>query len=267
MRLDDTSCEALNAELSLAEILDSIRSMQNGKNPGPDGFGVEFYKKFANQITPILHRMFSHSVESERLPPTLYDANIAFLPKQDRDETEPSSYCPISMLNLDFKIFTKILANRLNKCIESIIHTDQTGFIPNRFSFFNVRHVMDIMYYSFDKFSKQAILCLDVEKTFDQVEWWYLLRFLEEFRPSPSFISWVRMLYAQPTASALTNLDRSPAFPLQRGTRQGCPLLPLLFALVIKPLAISVREHVLIKPMTLGGVDHKISLYTDDVAL
>lgn len=60
--LDDTSREALNAELSPEEILDSIRSMQNGKSLGPDGFGVEFYKKFANQITPILHRMFSHSI-------------------------------------------------------------------------------------------------------------------------------------------------------------------------------------------------------------
>lgn len=180
-RLDDTSCEALNAELSPAEILDSIRSRQNGKIPGPGGFGVEFYNKYANQITPILYRMFSHSVKSERLPPTLYDANISLLLKQDRDETEPSSYRPISMINLDFKIFPKILANKLNKCIESITHTDQTGFIPNRFSFFNVRRIMDIMYYSFDKFSKQAILCLDVEKAFDQVEWRYFLRVLEEF--------------------------------------------------------------------------------------
>lgn len=262
-KLDDTTRESLNAELSPEEILDSIRSMQNGKSSGPDGFGVEFYKIFANQMTPILHRMFSHSMESERLPPTLYDANISLLLKQDRDETEPSSYRPVSMLNLDFKIFTKILANRLNKCIESIIHTDQTGFIPNRYSFFNVRCVMDIMYYSFDKYSKQAILCLDAEKAFDQVEWPYLTGVLEKFGLGPSFISWVRMIYFQPTASVLTNLDRSPSFPLQRGTRQGCPLSPLLFALAIEPLAISVREHVLIKPITLGGVDHKISLYAD----
>lgn len=82
--------------------------MQNGKSPGPDGFSIEFYKKFANQITPILHRMFSHSMESERLPPTLYEVNITLLLKQDRDETEPSSYRPISMLNVDFKILTKI---------------------------------------------------------------------------------------------------------------------------------------------------------------
>lgn len=110
-RVDETSREALNAEISIEEILDSIRSMQNGKSPGPYGFNIEFYKKFANQIIPILHRVFTHSKESGRLPPTWYEANIAFLLKQDRDETEPSSYRPISMRNMDFKIFSKILAN------------------------------------------------------------------------------------------------------------------------------------------------------------
>lgn len=151
--------------------------MQNGKNPGVGGFDIEFYKKFSNQITPILHRMFSHSVESE----------ISLLLKQDRDETEPLSYCPISMLNLDFKIFTKILASHpVSGCGESFrsggmaVSLDGSGGV------------------------------------------W-----------SPSFISWVRMLYAQPTAFLLTNLDRSPAVPLQRWMRKGCPLSPLIFALAI----------------------------------
>lgn len=241
--------------------------MQNGKSPGPDGFNIEFYKKFANQITAIVHRMFSHPMESERLPPTLYEANISLLLKQDRDKTEPSSYCPISMLNIDFKILRKVLANRLNKCIEFIIHNDQTGFIPNRISFEIVRCVMDVMYNPFDKPYKQVILCLDAEKAFNQVEWPYLMRVLEKFDFSPTFISWVHMLYVQPTAAVLTNLDRSSFFPLQRGMRQGCPLSPLLFPLAIEPLAISVREHSHIKPITLGGVDHKISLYADDLAL
>lgn len=169
-----------------------MRLLNQCKSPGPDGFSIEFHKKFANQITPILHRMFFHSMESERLPTTLYEANTSLSLKQDRDETEPSSYRPISMLNIDFKILTKILVNRFNKCIESIIHTDQTGFIPNRFSFFNARRVMDVMYNSFDKLSKQAILCLDAEKAFDQVEWPYLMRVLDKFLGTHSICSTYR---------------------------------------------------------------------------
>ena len=123
------------------------------------------------------------------------------------------------------------------------------------------------MYNKFDSSSKQAVLCLDAEKAFDQVEWGYLLKVLEEFGLGASFISWVRLIYAHPTASILTNQDRSTPFALQRGTRQGCPLSPLLFALAIEPLAISIRGHALIKPITLGGMDHKISLYADDIAI
>jgi hypothetical protein len=156
--------------------------------------------------------MFSHSTEAKRLPPTLYNANIYLFLKQDREETNPSSYRPISMLNVDFNIFAKILANRLNEFIGSIIHTDQTGFIPNRFSFLNVRRVLNIMHNKFDSSSKQAVLCL--EKAFDQVEWGYLLKVLEEFGLGASFISWVRLIYSHPTASIQTNQDISTSFAL-----------------------------------------------------
>lgn len=122
------------------------------------------------------------------------------------------------------------------------------------------------MYYSLDESNKWAILCLDAEKAFDQVELWYLYRVLEEFGLSSSFIFWVQMFYVQPMPSVLTNQDRSPSFTLQRGMRQGCPLSPLLFALAIEHLAISVREHVLIKPKKIGGVEQKISLFADQIA-
>ena len=68
--------------------------------------------------------MLSHSTEIEKFPSALYNADIALILKPDRDDTNPASYHPISMLNMDFKIFTKILANRLNHCIESLIHRD-----------------------------------------------------------------------------------------------------------------------------------------------
>ena len=169
-KLDEASWEALDATVTIDEVTDSIRSFASGKAPGPDGFGPEFYKKFSRQVSPPLLRMLSHSIETEKLPPTLYNADIALILKPDRDDTNPASYRLISMLNMDFKIFTKILANPLNHCIESLIHSDQTGFIPNRYSFFNTRQLINIMYHKYTTGSKQAILCLDAEKAFDQVE-------------------------------------------------------------------------------------------------
>uniref|UniRef100_A0AAR2J9L9 Reverse transcriptase domain-containing protein n=1 Tax=Pygocentrus nattereri TaxID=42514 RepID=A0AAR2J9L9_PYGNA len=258
-KLDEAAQRALDSELTSEEIIDSIKSFPSAKAPGPDGFGIEFYKKFASQITPLLLRMFIHSTKVGTLPKTLYAANISLLLKPGRDKTDFSSYRPISLLNTDLKILSKVLANRLKQYISSIIHPDQTGFIPNRFSFFNVRRLMDIIYHKYHGVSAQAVLSLDAEKAFDQVEWGYIIATLKEFGFGHAFISWIQMLYAHPTASILTNQEQSPYFSLYRGTRQGCPLSPLLFSIAIESLAISIREDENIKPIILGGVEHKLS--------
>ncbi len=164
-------------------------------------------------------------------------------------------------------MFTKILATRLNKCISTIIHPDQVGFVLNRFSFFNVRRFLNIIYSKQKSHSKLAIIALDAEKAFDQVEWKYILTTIKEFNLGDRFSSWVSMLYHHTSASVLTNLDRSPQFELHRGTRQGCPLSPLLFAIAIEPLANAIRHHPQIPPLNIGQVDHIISLYADDVLL
>lgn len=204
-KLSEAACEALNSNITISEIVDAIKSFPNGKTPGPDGFGIELYKKYPEKLAPLLLRMFTHSFETQKFPDTLYDGNISLLLKEGREETEPSSYRPIALLNSDLKIFTKLLANRLNKYISSIIHTDQTGFVPNRYSFFNVRRLMNIMYHKYQKHSKVAALCLDAEKAFDQLEWPYMLRVLEEFGFGSNFVSWIKILYAHPTSSVLTN--------------------------------------------------------------
>uniref|UniRef100_A0A9J8AIQ2 Reverse transcriptase domain-containing protein n=1 Tax=Cyprinus carpio carpio TaxID=630221 RepID=A0A9J8AIQ2_CYPCA len=266
-KLSEADQEILNADITIQELMDAINAFPNGKAPGPDGFSFEFYKKYADKIVPLMLRMFNHSFIKQEFPSSLYSANISLLLKKGKDETDVSSFRPISLLNSDLKVFTKILATRLNKCISTIIHPDQVGFIPKRFSFFNVRRFLNIIYSKLSSHSKLAIIALDAEKAFDQVEWNYILTTIKEFNLGDRFSSWVSMLYHHPCASVLTNLDRSPQFELHRGTRQGCPLSPLLFAIAIEPLAIAIRLHPQIPPLNIGQVDHIISLYADDVLL
>lgn len=266
-KLNESAREELEEPFSLCEILEAISSFSNGKATGPDGFSVEFYKANANVIAPLMLRMINHSIEKKKFPDSLYEAHICVLKKKDRDVTEPSSYRPISLLNFDQKVIAKILATRLNKHVASLIHPDQTGFVPGRFSFFNSRRLLNILYNNQSKSSKAAVLSIDAEKAFDRIEYSYMFSVLDRFGFGENFKLLIKMLYSSPKSAIITNSDKSAFFPLQRGTRQGCCLSPLLFDLALEPLAIHLRNHSEIRGITCGHSEVKVSLYADDLLL
>lgn len=260
------SSSSLGGEISVLEILQAINSLKNNKTPGPDGFSSDFYKKFAPELSPLLQAMFNESLSSGQLPPTLRQAAITLIPKKGKDPLYCSSYRPISLLNVDYKILSKILAVRLEKLMPQIISTDQTGFILNRHSSSNLRRLLNIVYSS-PACVPEMVISLDAEKAFDRVEWTYLFSTLKQFGFDETFISWIKLLYAQPLAGVITNGKQSEYFPLGRGTRQGCPLSPLLFAIAIEPLAIALRQSDDFSGIVRGGRTHKLSLYADDLLL
>ena len=98
---------------------------------------------------------------------------------------------------------------------------------------------------------------MDAEKAFDRVEWNYLFFTLEKIGLGPLFTSWVKLLYAFSSASVLTNSRYSSSFDLHRGTRQACPLSPLLFAIAIEPLAIAIRSNERIQGIWREGIEQR----------
>uniref|UniRef100_A0A8K9WRI9 Reverse transcriptase domain-containing protein n=1 Tax=Oncorhynchus mykiss TaxID=8022 RepID=A0A8K9WRI9_ONCMY len=233
--------------------MEAIKAFPPGKAAGPDG--CEFYKTVSEALAPLLLRMFTDSTEINILPKSLYEATICVMLKRGRETTDPANYRPIALLNFDKNIITKVLADRLNKHATTIIHPDQTGFIPGRFSFSNVRRLLSILYANQGRGSRAAVISLDAQKAFYQIEWSYMFEALTRFGFGDSFITWVKMLYACPTSSILTNNDTSSLFELQRSVQKGCPLSPLLFAVTLEPLVTQIRAHPNIQGLKVGNIE------------
>ena len=211
--------------------------------------------------------MYNESYANLMLPSTLTQATISLILKKNKDPLDCASYRPISLLNVDFKLLSKLLALHLDPILPTIISPDQTGFIRHRYSFYNLRRLYNIVYNQPSPKTPEALISLDAEKAFDQVEWEYLFYTMQKFGLGHKFIAWVRLLYSAPKASVRTNNNFSEYFCLPCSTRQGCPLSPLLFAIAIKPLAVLLRSNQDITGISRSGIEHKVSLYVDDLLL
>lgn len=141
-----------------------------------------------------------------------------------------------------------------------IISSDQTGFIRGRHSFSNIRRLLSVIHSSTSLEIPEVVVSLDAEKAFDRVEWPYLFAVLGKFGFGP------KLLYASPKASVITNKLCSKSFSLSRGTRQGFPLSPLLFALAIEPLSIMLKTS-RFKGIYRKHLEHRVSLYADGLLL
>lgn len=122
-----------------------------------------------------------------------------------------------------------------------LVNCDQTGFLKSRQPSDNVRKLIYIIHRASSLPLPSAVFSLDAMKASDRLEWQYLWSVLEVFELGPHFIHMSRLLYNNPTAMVLTGRNCSSFFNIASGSRQGCPLIPLLFALSLEPLAQTIR--------------------------
>ena len=176
---------------------------------------------------------------------------------------------PIFLLNTDYKICTKVLANRLKKVLSVILSEDQTCGVPGRSIYENLFLLRDTLDYIDHKQLSAALISLDQEKAFDRVNHGFLQRVLSRFNFGPSFRQWVNIVYTDIHSCVLNNGWLSAKIKLDRGVRQGCPLSPLLYCLVAETLGQAIRRDDSIRGIPIPGVNKqsKVSQYADDTTL
>jgi len=115
---------------------------------------------------PILFKLF-HKVETAgTLPNSFYEITVTLVPKPHEDHTKKENFRPISLMNINTKIFKKILANQIQEYIKTIIHQDQVCFIPGTKGWFNIQIPINIIYYinKLKEKNHMIIISLDAEK-------------------------------------------------------------------------------------------------------
>lgn len=131
----------------------------------------------------------------------------------------------------------------------------------------NIRKVLNIIHYGRKEKMPSLLLALDFEKAFDLVEFIYILRLLQFMNFGTNFLTAMGGIYSKPTARIRLNGATSDRISINRGTRQGCPLSPLLFALYVEPLANMLRNTTEIKGIKFADREFKVSLFADNVTL
>ena len=257
---------SLDDTLKKKEILKALQAMQPNKSPGCDGLSSSFYLKFFHLLGDTLYSVINLAYENGELSHTPKLSYITLICKDETRADEMKCYRPISLLNIDYKVISKVIANRLGNILPSLIGIDQTSAIKGRSIFDNIHLHRNVIDYIEQKDVAACFICLDQEKAFDRVSWSFMLDTLVEFGFDDNFLKWVNLLYTNISSSFIVNNHISDNFPILRGVRQGCSLSPLLYVLCFEPFANKIRNLDGIKGLKMPGTNLEVkqTIYADD---
>ena len=265
-KLSDDNKENLEGELTIAECRLILETFNFGKSPGEDGFTVEFYMKFFELLASDLVESLNTAYSKGELSISQRRGVVTLIPKADSDTLKLTNWRPITLLNADYKIASKAIATRIKKVLPQLIHTDQTGFMKDRFIGQNIRLLCDLLEQTELENIRGILLQLNFRKAFDTIEWPMIQQVLSIFNFGVSIKRWTGTFYCNAESSVINNGFTTRQLKLSRGVRQGCPLSPYLFILSEEILASKIRQDNSICGVFIFHKELKISQFVDDTS-
>lgn len=238
--------------------------MNKNKSPGSDGITPEFYLFFWDQLHPLFYESITFSLEQGCLSEEQRTGIVTLIPKKNQDRQLLGNWRPITLLNADFKIFSKALADKFQLGIKDVVSPDQTGFVKGRTITTNLTNIQLAIDQTNLSNSSGLICAVDYRKAFDTISWDIIHHAMEVFGFGEVICTAVKLLFKDIKTCIFNSGITSGFFYPQRGIRQGCCCSPSIFIIAVEILAILVRKSTDIQGINLADKKLVISQYADD---
>ncbi|KAL0284163.1 UNVERIFIED_CONTAM: putative mitochondrial protein [Sesamum radiatum] len=235
-------CMELVQSVTREEIKDAFFDIAEDKAPGPDGYSSGFYKAAWPVIGEEVVKAILEFFTTGRLLKQVNTTILALIPKV-RVPSLVSDFRPISCCNVLYKVITKIIVQRLRLVLDKMINPAQNAFVPGRSIGDNILLAQEM----FSGYNRQGLpmrcaLKVDLRKAYDTVEWDFLSAVLHLFGFPDIFIGWIEECVTTPMFSVCINGNPHGFFKGSRGLRQGDPMSPFLFVLIMEVLQLMLQQ-------------------------
>ena len=189
----------------MKECWEALSAMKSNKSPGDDGITKEFYQHFWAILGNFLVATLNYTFEKGELSVSQKQAAITLIEEKDRDKRFIKNWRSISLLNVDVKIASKALANRVKKVISKLITVDHTAYVKGRFIGESIRVINDLIEHIEREGDEGVLFSTDIENAFDSVDHTFLFSILETFGFGFDFIKWIKTLLFNNQSCVMNN--------------------------------------------------------------
>ena len=197
--------EAMDRFISEEEVKEAIKNLNINKSPGDDGITPEFYQIFSHTLAPILAEVYNNIWLRDEMTISMRNGIIQLIYKKKGTPTELKFWRPITLLNLDYKILTKILAGRLKCAMDCLLNPNQSSGVKERDILDNILNLKNLIEYTKAKNLQAAFISLDNEKAFYRIEINYMLKVLEKYKFPEYYLRWIKIIYNDITSQVMVN--------------------------------------------------------------